>query len=136
MTMNDISRVVWAHNFIERVNSGNFETTERLLNNAEETISKFINSLPYGSGFNARPEIISATVTEIGLKVPYQHMDDVGGYCGWAYYTLVITPTFNGLLYSIPHVDLSCIDRYAVDYVSGIGAEDVFIECYQDAIGL
>lgn len=136
MTMNDISRVVWAHNFLNKVNNGNFETTQRLLDNAEETIERFINSLPSGSGFNSPPEIISAKVDELKIKVPYQHMDDVGGYCGWAYYTLVIKPTFNGLLYSIPHVDLSGIDDYAREYISGIGAEDIFIGCYSDAIGL
>lgn len=76
------------------------------------------NYLPHGSGFDSGTQIILEKCNQHKLvfQCDFHHMDDMGGYVGWSFHTVVVTPSFSGC-------DIRITGRNRRDIKSYIGEE-------------
>ena len=60
-----------------------------------ETIVELVDKyLPHGSGFDSGTtfEFPASKPNRLVFTTSYHHMDDFGGYCGWTYHNIIVTP--------------------------------------------
>jgi len=65
------------------------------LNRHAETIVELVDKyLPHGSGFDrgTNLEFAASKPNRLVFYTEFHHMNDFGGYCGWSYHNVVVTP--------------------------------------------
>ncbi len=70
------------------------KNTEWLARHAETIMELVDKYLPHGSGFDSGTtfEFVASKPNRLVFTTSYHHMDDSGGYCGWTYHDVIVTP--------------------------------------------
>jgi hypothetical protein len=89
----------------------------------KDTIEGLVREhMPSGSGFDAGTTLDfgNSSANKLVFVTAFHHMNDQGGYCGWSYHGVIVTPTFSGVNVRVTGRDKRDIKSYICEVFASI----------------